>query len=160
MYHLVHTASHQELTMDFETSVDINAPSETVWATLVDVERWPHFTPTITSLVLLTAAPLTVGTRARIKQPGMPPLDWEVTAIEPGTSFVWRAKSPGVTSVGSHSIQPIAGGVRVTLALHQTGFLAPIVWLFTGPRTRRYVETEAASLKQRCEAEVAPAPNL
>jgi uncharacterized membrane protein len=148
---MVHTANDQELTMDFETSVDINAPSDAVWVTLIDVERWPDFTPSITSLELLHASPLTVGSRARIKQPGTPPLVWEVTSFEPGTSFTWRAKSLGITSVGSHKLRPVVGGVQVTFGLHQTGPLAPIVQLFTGARTRRYVETEAASLKKRCE---------
>lgn len=138
--------------MKFETSVDIDAPADHVWATLIDVERWPEFTPSITSVKQLEDGPMAVGARARVKQPGFPELVWEVTGFDPGTSFTWRASSPGVRTSGTHRLTAGAHGVRVTLGIDQTGALAGIVSLFSGGRTRRYVQIEADALKRRSEA--------
>ena len=40
--------------MLFETTIEIEAPRETVWSTLADVERWHEWTASVTSIELLT----------------------------------------------------------------------------------------------------------
>jgi uncharacterized membrane protein len=152
MYHLVHTNSFQERVMYFETSVDIKASADIVWATLIDIAHWPETTPSITRATLLTDAPLALGSRAQIKQPGIPELVWEVTEFQPGSGFTWRTSSPGVTTVGGHALRIDANRVVLTLSLRQTGVLSVIVGWLTGARTRRYVQMEAEGLKRRCEA--------
>jgi uncharacterized membrane protein len=137
--------------VEYEISVNISAPADEVWAAMIDVERWPEFIASVVSAHRLDSGPMRIGAQARIKQPGFPELVWTVTDFDPGSAFTWRATSPGVTSVGTHRMIAVTGGVRVTLGLRQTGVLAPIVGLFTGARTRRYVQIEAAGLKQRCE---------
>jgi uncharacterized membrane protein len=146
--------------MYFETSVDIKASADTVWATLVDVEHWPDFTASVTRARLLTTPPLALGSKARIKQPGFPELVWEVTDLHQGTAFTWRAHSPGVTTVGVHRVSAGIDSVRVTLSIRQTGALSAIVGWMTGARTRKYVQIEAGSLKQRCEAQSLVAQGL
>ncbi len=153
MYHLVQIHHRkQEPATEFETSVDINAPVDQVWATLIDVERWPEFTPSVTSVKRLDDGPMAVGAKARVKQPGFPELVWEVTGFDPRTSFTWKASSPGVRTSGTHRLTAGARGVRVTLGIDQTGALAGIVSLFSGDRTRHHVQIEADALKRRCEA--------
>jgi uncharacterized protein YndB with AHSA1/START domain len=140
--------------MDFETTVEIDALPERVWATLVDVERWPEWTASMRELTHLDGQRLAPRSRVRVRQPGMPALVWEVTELEPGHSFAWRSSSPGVTTVGTHVVRPTGPNrVTVTLGVHQSGPLAALVGLLTGARTRRYVRMEADGLKQRCEAE-------
>ncbi|MBF8193748.1 SRPBCC family protein [Nonomuraea sp. K274] len=139
--------------MRFETGVTIDASAERVWRTMTDVTRWPEFTPTMTSLRRLDEGPLGAGSRVRIKQPGIPALDWVVTELHPGTSFVWETSTGGVTISGGHALTPRdGGGVSLVLSITQTGLLAPLLTLLTGRRTRRYVRIEAESLKRRCEA--------
>ncbi|MGW0664927.1 SRPBCC family protein [Streptodolium elevatio] len=140
--------------MRFETRIDVAATPEEVWAQLADVAAWPEFIPTMSTVTLLEDGPIGVGSTARIKQPGMPAFVWRVTEWTPGTSFTWQTVSPGVTTVATHSIHPEDGdgdGTSVVLGVVQTGWLAPLIALTTGSRTRRYVTTEAASLKERCE---------
>ncbi|MCK2216836.1 SRPBCC family protein [Actinomadura sp. ATCC 31491] len=138
--------------MSFSTRVAVGAPAELVWRTLTDVTRWPEFTPTVTSVRLLDDEPFGVGARARVEQPGMPPLDWLVTALTPGRSFVWETVAAGVTITGGHVVETGAGGgTEVVLSITRSGLLAPVLALLTGARTRRYVRTEAVSLKRRCE---------
>jgi len=38
----------------FQIETEINASAELVWATIRDVERWPEWTPTVTSVRLRT----------------------------------------------------------------------------------------------------------
>jgi len=139
--------------MQFETRIEIAAAREQVWATLIDVERWHDWTKSVTGIELLTGAPLSASSRVRIKQPRLKALEWDVTEFAPNEVFNWTSSTFGVTSVGSHRITAgPADRVTVTLALHQTGFLAPLVGFLTGRLTRRYIDMEANGLKARSEA--------
>ena len=138
--------------MRFETTVKIDAPQDAVWNTLVDVERWPEWTASMTEVKRVDGEVLAPGSRVRVKQPRMPALMWEVTELAPGRSFTWRSTSPGVTTVGSHLLTSAASDrVAVTLGVRQSGALASVVALLTSGRTRRYVQMEALGLKTRCE---------
>ena len=139
--------------MELEVSVDVDAPPEHVWAELVDVERWPESTPTITSVQRLQDGPLALGSTARIKQPRLPVAVWEVTELQPLRSFFWQAKAPGVRTVGGHAIVPRPdGGATLTLSIRQSGPFAWLAGLLASGLTRRYIQAEADGLKQRCEA--------
>ena len=149
--------------MHHEISIEIAASPELIWSTLSDVERWPEWTPSVSEVERLDAGDFGAGSRARVKQPGMPRLVWEVTEYVPGEVFSWASKAPGVTTTGGHRLaadpSARAGGgdvpgdrVTVTLTLDQEGFLAAVVWRLTGSRSRRYVQMEADGLKRRCES--------
>jgi uncharacterized membrane protein len=139
--------------MIIEERVDVAAAPERVWAAMRDVERWPEWTPTVTSVERLDDRPFGVGSRFRIRQPKLPTAVWTVTALEPGRYVEWRNASPGLTSVGGHRVTPAAGGAtRVTLTLTWSGWLTPLIRLFYGKLSRRYVRTEADTLKRRSES--------
>ena len=126
---------------------------EKVWTVMIDVEHWPEWTSSVTSVELLTGPPLTIGSRVRIRQPKLPAAVWTVTAIEPGRFFEWRNVQLGLTSIGGHRIEPLGGNrSRVVLSLVWTGWLAPLINLVYGRLSRHYVQTEAEGLKRRCEA--------
>ena len=138
--------------MEYTVSIDIHASPEIIWSELVDVERWPEWTRSMTRVDRLDSGPFGNGSRARVTQPKLMPLIWTVTDFEPGRSFTWTARAAGVTTSGEHRLSPGAGqSVTVTLGIRQSGWLAPIVALFASGLTRRYVTMEAQGLKQRCE---------
>jgi uncharacterized protein YndB with AHSA1/START domain len=140
--------------MYFETTVEIDAGPERVWATLVDVARWPEWTASMRELTYLNGQPLAPRSRVRVRQPGLAALVWEVTELETGRSFAWRSSSPGVTTLATHVVRPTGPNrVTVTLAVHQSGPFAALIGLLIGAKARRYVRMEADGLKQRCEAE-------
>ena len=138
---------------DIERAIDIAAPRERVWAAMSDVERWPEWTASVTSVERLDRAPFGVGSRARVCQPRFPAAVWTVTALEPGHFFAWRAPAPGLLSVGGHRVDDAGDHAsRVRLSLAWSGPLAPVMRLLFGRLSRRYVEMEAQGLKRRCEA--------
>lgn len=144
--------------MSFEISLPIDAPADLVWAALVDVERWPDSTASISSVERLDHGPFQLGSSARIKQPRLTPFVWTVTDIEPGRAFTWCTTSMGVTTIADHRLTPHpAGGVVVTLGIRRTGLLAPLIDALFGNLTRRYVTMEIEGLKRTCEARAAAA---
>jgi uncharacterized protein YndB with AHSA1/START domain len=139
--------------MEYRTSIDIDAPPETVWAVLADVERWPEWTRSMEHVEFVEGAGLKRGAKVRIKQPRLPVMTWEVIEVEPHRVFTWQAKSGGMTSVGDHRLS-VTSPERTTaeLSIRQTGALAPIIGLFTSGMVRRYVQMEADGLKRRSES--------
>jgi hypothetical protein len=120
---------------------------------LTDVRDWPRWTASIVSVDRLDDGPLAIGSRARIRQPRIPPLVWEVTDLTDHEMFSWVAASPGVRSIGRHILRDNGDGtVEIRVELEQHGPLAGLVRALTGRRTRRYLALEAAGLKAACEA--------
>ena len=142
--------------MRFETAVEIAAPPERVWSTLVAVTRWPEWTKSMDDVTWERGDRLSVGARARIRQPKMPVNVWEVSDVQEGTAFTWWTKSPGVKVVAAHVLEPLGEGrTRVVLSVDLSGPLAGIVGFLTGRQGRRYVQMEADGLKAVCEAPAA-----
>lgn len=139
--------------MRYETSVEIEATPELIWPVLIDVERWPEWTPSMRRVERVDEGEFGVDSRVRIKQPRLPAVIWRVTAFEPGRSFSWIARGAGMTTVADHRLAAgPTGATVVTLSIHQSGPLAPVLALFTERLTKRYVLMEAGGLKARSEA--------
>ena len=56
--------------MEQSTTIDVEAPVEQVWQVLRDVERWPEWAPTVTSVRRLDDVPLAVGPGSGWSSPG------------------------------------------------------------------------------------------
>jgi len=139
--------------MNFVDSVLISAPAGDVWRVFTDVERWPDWTPTVRRAALVEGAGVEPGARVRMRQPRLPTMTWAVTALEPGVSWTWEARSPGVRTVARHTLTPQGPGeTLVEQEIEQTGPLAAVAGRLTGGLTRRYLAQEGAGLKARCEA--------
>jgi uncharacterized membrane protein len=142
--------------MHLEKSVDAKADLASAWIAITDVRTWPRWTASVTSVELLDDGPLRLGSRARVRQPRMQPLVWQVTAFQDEREFTWTTTSPGVRTVGRHLISRNPdGSTRITLELYQTGMLAGVLGALLGRRTVRYLGLEAAGLKAASEAAAA-----
>ena len=138
--------------MTYRTTIDIDAPLERVWDVLMDVERWPDWSPTMTSVERLEPGMFRPGSTARIKQPRLPEAVWRVTELVPQKSFTWSAHSRGVTTVARHIVTAREeGGTRARGEIDQHGPLALLARIFFSRLTKRYLKQEAQGLKQRCE---------
>lgn len=132
-------------------TVDIAAPPERAWQAVADVEDWPHWTTSMGEVRLLDDGPLRVGSRAQIKQPGLPVYIWEVTDLDEGTSFTWVTRTLGVVARAGHEVVATADGSRLTLSLTWTGVFAGLVAAFMGKRTRTSITRDAAGHKACAE---------
>ncbi len=132
---------------------DIKAAADQVFAVLCDVDRWPEWTSTISSVQRIENGPLLVGSRAKIRQPGLRPAIWQVTEMEAGRSFSWATRSVGVQVTGRHLVEGTAAGSRVTLSTEFTGPLGPLISRLFRKLNERYLTIEAEGLKRRSESQ-------
>jgi uncharacterized protein YndB with AHSA1/START domain len=144
--------------MRFDKTVTIAAPPDEVWRVLEDVETWPTWTASMTSVTRDGRAAradvdsgLAVGETFRVKQPRLPTTAWTVTEVTAPRSFTWVARGPGVRTTATHVVEPAGVGSEVRLTLDQGGPLGAVLGLVTGGLTRRYLDLEANGLKARVE---------
>jgi uncharacterized membrane protein len=131
-------------------SVDIDATPEKVFAVLRDVERWPEWTSSMTSVQRVESGPFVVGSTVHVRQPKLRPAEWHVTELEDGRNFTWTTRSPGLRMSAGHLIEAQGTGSRVTLSFELSGFAAPVIsWLYRS-LIERYITTESQGLKKRC----------
>ncbi|MEU6642479.1 SRPBCC family protein [Saccharomonospora sp. NPDC046836] len=130
----------------------IAAEREVVWAALTDVERWPDWSDSMTSVRRPDSGPFQVGSRARVKQPKLAAQVWQVTELTEGSGFTWEARSPGSAVIAGHSLDPGENGTTtLTLSLEQRGPLGAVLGVVLSGLTRRYVTMEADGLKRFVE---------
>ena len=106
----------------------------------------------MTSVKRLDPGPLRPGARARVKQPGLPSLVWQVTDVDAGTRFTWVTRTPGLATAATHEVSAAPGGSRLTLTVRWTGPLAGVGTALTGKRTRQFLAQETAGAKARSES--------
>lgn len=133
-------------------TVDIDALPAKVFAVLCDVERWPEWTSTMSSVRRVDRGRFALGSIAQVRQPRLRAAVWQVTKFEDERNFTWSTHSPGLRMTAGHAIEPRGSGSRVRLWFELSGFMAPLVsWLYGG-LIGRYVATESQGLKKRCES--------
>ena len=137
--------------MRLSRTIEIAAPPEVVWSVWRDVERWPEWTASVTSVEPLAPGPFAVGYRARVLQPKLPRAVWQVTELEEGRRFVWVYGSPGVRLTASHRVEPSAAGTRAESYVEFSGPFGGLVGRMTRATTERYLSMEAEGLKARSE---------
>lgn len=109
-----------------EESIDIAAPPQEVYDTIIDVARWGRFSPECTGATVVHGdGPLRVGSRfsghnrrGRVRR-------WTthctVTAAEPGRTFAFDSAAIGLAIASwSYQLEPIDGGsgTRLTEIWH------------------------------------------
>jgi uncharacterized membrane protein len=134
-------------------TVDIDAPPEKVFAVLCDVEHWPEWTATMTSVQRLDKGPLAVGSRAQVRQPRLRPAVWQVTEFEDNRNFTWTTRAPGLRMKAGHLVEPRGSGSRVALTFEMSGLIAPLMSRVYGNLIEQYVTTESQGLKRHSEAQ-------
>jgi uncharacterized membrane protein len=137
---------------NFLYTVEVFAPPERIWATLVDLERWPEWTPTVTRVERLEEGPLAVGSQTKIWQPQLTPVIWRVTVLdETAGVFTWTTSKPGIRVTATHKMDANGDGVRVTLSLDYSGLVGALMAWQLKDLNWDYLTREAVGLKQRCE---------
>ena len=140
---------------DFHYAVEIQAPPSRVWAVLLDVERWPLWTTSVTRVKRMEIGPLTLGSHTRIYQPRLSPAVWKVTSLdEAHHTFSWSARTIGTKILAMHEVVKLGTGCRVTLELHYSGILGGLMSRLLRDLNWDYLKREGTGLKRYCEAAV------
>src|SRR6478735_12530703 len=126
-----------------DCAIDIDASAPLVWDVFSDVERWPDWTASVTSLRALDGPGLAVGKRFEIKQPRLPKLVWVVTHLDEGASWTWEQRSPGGRTIAVHEVTADGGRTRVRQRLDQQGLVGSLIGRLMRGTTKRYLELEA-----------------
>jgi uncharacterized membrane protein len=138
--------------MTVTNTIHISAAPDTVWAVTIDVERWPEWTPTVTSVEILTDKPLRLGSIARIKQPMQPAADWVVTEFVSGRRFAWETRRASLRMKGIHELSAEDAGTANVLRVEAQGILASLLWPMLRLAIGKALADENRGLKARCEA--------
>ena len=131
-------------------SIAIDAPIEVVWSVFTDIERWPTWASSFTSVELVDG-PMRLGAKARIRQPRLPTVVWEVTKWEPGRSWTWTTTSPGARTEASHVLTRVGERTVAEQSITASGPIGRLAAFVFRSLTRRYLGIEATGLKQRSE---------
>ena len=136
----------------YETTIVISASSSRVWEILSNVEAWPSWTPTMTSVKGVDRSALEWGAKFDVRQPGLMKATYMVTDVHPGRSFTWYNAVMGITLLANHELLETSDGkTTVKLSFEMSGLFAFMVWPLVKKKIRQFVNQEAESLKAVCE---------
>jgi len=137
---------------DFRYAVEIRVSPSRVWSVLLDVERWPEWTTSVTRIQRMEVGPLTLGSRTRIWQPRLMPAVWRVSSLdERRCIFAWTTRTFGAKIIGRHQIEAVKNHSRLTLSLDYTGPLSTIIARIYRDLIWDYLTREGNGLKNFCE---------
>lgn len=139
--------------MEITDTIVIDAPLERLWALTLDIESLPSVTPTVTAADRLDDGPVAVGSRARLRQPGLPARTWTVEVVDAPTRFAWATRLLGVRMVGVHELTPTADGrCELTLRVQLQGRGAGLLGRLGGANLARTLAAENAGFARAAVA--------
>jgi len=113
--------------MRFESSIDINAPAERIWALIDKLEEWPQWMPSIKKIERVSKGPLTVGSQLSVtaKVSGLTlRLLMTITKFVPERHVVLEGKALGTRLTRFYALEPANGRTKVTIGGDVSGALA------------------------------------
>jgi uncharacterized protein YndB with AHSA1/START domain len=100
--------------LPISASVEIDAPTDRVWAVVGDVTRMPEWSPELRRLKVL-GSPVRVGSMLLgLNRRGWVvwPTTSKVTRLEPGRAVAWRTRESGAT--WTYELEPSSAGTTLT----------------------------------------------
>jgi uncharacterized membrane protein len=115
--------------MRFESSIDIDAPAERVWALVDKLEEWPQWMPSIKKIEMVSQGPLAAGSQLSVtaKVSGLTvKLLMTITEFVSERSVVLEGKALGTKLTRFYALEPVNGKTKLTIGGDVSGALA---WL-------------------------------
>jgi len=115
--------------MRFESSIDIDAPVEKVWALIDKLEEWPQWMPSIKKIERVSKGPLTTGSQLSVtaKVSGLTvTLLMTITKFVPERTVVLGGEALGTKLTRFYMLEPVNGKTKATIGGEVSGALA---WL-------------------------------
>ena len=115
--------------MRFESSIDINASPEKVWALVDKLEEWPQWMPSIKKIERVSQGPLAAGSQLSVtaRVSGLiVTLLMTITKFVLERNVVMQGKALGTNLTRFYTLEPVNGKTKVTIGGDVSG---PLAWL-------------------------------
>jgi carbon monoxide dehydrogenase subunit G len=115
--------------MKFGSTVEINAPTEKIWAVLDNLEEWHQWVPSIRKIERVSKGPLAVGSQVCvIARAGITfKLLMTITEFIPGRCVFMQGEILGTKLIRFYTLEPMGEKTRVTAGGEVSGLLAWLV---------------------------------
>lgn len=142
----------------------VDAPQDVTFATVTDIAGWPRIAGAIRKTEILTAGPVSVGTRfreTRMMYGREATEEMTVAELDPPRRFVLTAFNHGTAYRVEHLLEPQGAATRMTLAFEgrPVSLLArlfmPLGRLFVSS-VRRQLQADLAGLEREAERRARP----
>jgi len=116
-----------------EASLEIAASPPVLWATFVELAKWPRWSPTVKSVACVFGAEWTLGAQFKLDMELPFPVKlWSsiatVVEVQPAVSVAWETEYPlDVLVVRSYRFKPTGSGTLMTI---QEAYYGSWVWLY------------------------------
>ncbi|MDG4667453.1 SRPBCC family protein [Mycobacterium sp. 236(2023)] len=90
----------------------LDAPADTVWHILTDLDAWPRWGPTVAKAELAGAG-FEVGAAGTVWTPVGVPLPFAITELDPGRMWAWNVAGVPATR---HGVEPLESGCRLWMS--------------------------------------------
>ena len=113
--------------MRFESSIEINAPTQKVWALINKLEEWPQWMPSIKKIERVSKGPLTIGSQLAVtaKVSGLTvTLLMTITEFVSERTVVMKGKALGTNLTRFYNLEPVNGKTKVAIGGDVSGALA------------------------------------
>ena len=113
--------------MRFESSIEINAPTQKVWALIDKLEEWPQWMPSIKKIERVSKGPLTIGSQLAVtaKVSGLTvTLLMTITEFVSERTVVMKGKALGTNLTRFYNLEPVNGKTKVAIGGDVSGALA------------------------------------
>ena len=120
---------HEPYGMKFSSTVIINAPPETVWSLVYQLDQWHHWMPSIKGIQILSSEPLGKGSKLLVRaKVGVFTLNLHMTIIDytHECRVIMKSRMLGTTLIRFYLMEPIGDTTRVTIGGEVSG---PLAWL-------------------------------
>ena len=115
--------------MRFESSIEIDAPLDKVWALIDRLEEWPQWMPSIKKIEKVSEGALAVGSRLSVtaKVSGLRvTLLMTITEFVPERTVVMQGKTLGANLTRFYNMGSVNGKTKVAIGGDVSG---PLAWL-------------------------------
>ncbi|GAA1072917.1 SRPBCC family protein [Nocardiopsis composta] len=123
------------------------ADPASVWRVMGALDRWAEMLPTIDEISRVgEEGPIAVGTRFRVRQPGLAPAVYRVTEWRPNEGFTWESRVAGVRTTAVHLLRADGAGTEIRVGIGWTGPGARLVRALFTRKARAFLAKEAETL--------------
>lgn len=137
---------------EYTSEILINAPRALVWPILADVENWPVWAHSFSSMRRVDQGRLGVGSRVVIKQPKLPAGRWTITEWNREQSFKWMSKRFLFVATGDHVLIDYGEHCLFMQSLRFQGVVGELAAHSGRALITAYMALEAQGLKRFSEA--------